>query len=79
MGKASHEEAGQDIQNIMNSSNISNVSHIPSGHAPRQSQPSSITVNSQNHQPNNIQQFTKAVPSKTFDTQSLNLGKVWFF
>ena len=77
MGKASLEDGGQDIQNIMNSSNISNVSHIPGGHAARQSQSACISINSQNHQVNNVQQFTKMVPSKTFDTQSLNLGKVW--
>ena len=76
LGKASPEEGGQYIQNIMNSSN---VSHIPGGHAVRQSQSTSISLNSQNSQANNIQQFTKGVPSKTFDTQSLNLGNVCFF
>jgi hypothetical protein len=58
--------------------NSSNVSHIPGGQAVRQSQSTSISLNSQNSQANNIQQFTKGVPSKTFDTQSLNLGNVCF-
>ena len=75
MGKASHEEDLQNDphQNVLNSSSIS---HVPGGgyESNPLHQTSFTSSNSQDFQPNNGQNFSKIMPSKTFDTQSLNLG-----
>ena len=75
MGKASHDEDSQNDphQNVLNSSSIS---HVPGGgyESNPLHQTSFTSSNSHDFQPNNAQNFSKIVPSKTFDTQSLNLG-----
>ena len=75
MGKASHDEDLQSDphQNVLNSSSIS---HVPGGgyESNPLHQTSFTSSNSHDFQPNNAQNFSKIVPSKTFDTQSLNLG-----
>ena len=75
MGKASHDEDLQNDphQNVLNSSGIS---HTPGGgyESNPLHQTSFTSSNSHDFQPNNAQNFSKIMPSKTFDTQSLNLG-----
>ena len=75
MGKASHEQEGQDIQIVMNNSNISDISHIPGCQDSRQHHTYFPTSNSQGYSSNTAQPFQKTMTSKTFDTQSLNLSK----
>ena len=72
MGKASREENNQDIYSSMNNSNHSNISHIEDS---KQVQHSFTPHNSQMPSPSNVQQFQHTTHSKSFDTQSLNLGK----